>query len=471
VVTQDSRPRGMTTFIAIWLSQAMSLLGSSMTGFGLSIWAWEKTGQATALALAAFFYAGATMLASPLAGALVDRWNRKLVMALSDLAAVSSTAVLLALLASGQLQIWHIFVANAFSGFFQAFQWPAYSAAVTMLVPKKHYARAGAMMSLAESAGFVLAPILAAILLGAVGLAGVMAVDMVTAGLAVAVVLLMRVPQPGTSAAGLEGRGSLWKESLYGFRYIFERPGLLGLQMIFFAGNLLDALAFTLLAPLVLSRTADDVLALGSVQSAVGVGALIGSLILSVWGGPRRRVHGVLLGWTLSALLGQLLFGLGRTPTFWAITGFALGFVSPVVNASNQAIWQAKVAPDVQGRVFSVRRLIAQVSAPLAMLVTGPLADQVFEPAMRGDSGLARVFGGLVGTGPGSGIALLFVFCGVLGVATSLAGYAFRQVRDVETILPDHDEAAPPVRLEPALAGQDSPEPEQEEVPHGRPTA
>jgi DHA3 family macrolide efflux protein-like MFS transporter len=436
---EDNRRSGLATFLPIWFGQAVSLLSSSMVGFGLSIWAWEETGQATALALAAFFYTGATMLASPFAGALVDRWNRKLVMALSDLAAAASTAILLALLLSGRLEIWHIYAANAFSGFFQAFQWPAYSAAITLIVPKKHYARTSAMMTLAESAGYMLAPVLAAILLRAVGLSVVLTIDVGIAGLAAAIVLVLRIPQPRTTAAGMEGRGTLWTESWYGFRYIWERPGLLGLQLVFFSGNLLSSMTYVLLTPLILSRTADNVLALGSVQSAIGVGALIGSLLLTIWGGLNRRVHGVLLGWAATSLLGELIMGLERTVLLWTLTGFVWGFVSPVIDASNQAIWQSKVAPDVQGRVFSVRRLIAQVSQPLALLVAGPLADRVFEPAMRSESGLARSLGWLVGTGPGAGIAVLFVLCGILGVAAGLAGYAFRQVRDVETILPDHD--------------------------------
>lgn len=439
---EDDRRSGMATFLPIWFGQAISLLSSSMVGFGLSIWAWEKTGQATALAMTAFFYTGATMLASPLAGALVDRWNRKVVMALSDLAAAASTAVLLALFLSGRLEIWHIYAANAFSGFFQAFQWPAYSAAITLIVPKKHYARTSAMMTLAESAGFMLAPILAAVLLRAVGLSIVLTIDVVIAGLAAAIVLVLRIPQPKTTAAGLEGRGTLWKESWYGFRYIWERPGLLGLQVVFFSGNLLSMLGFSLQTPLLMSRTAGDVLAVGSVQSAIGVGTLLGSLVLSAWGGFRKKVHGVLLGWAVSNLLGMLIFGLGRTVSFWAITGFVFGFVTPVIDASNQAIWQSKVAPDVQGRVFSARRLIAQVSQPLALLAAGPLADRVFEPAMRSESGLSRALGWLVGVGPGTGMALIMVCCGVLGVAAGLAGYAFRPLRDVETTLPDHDEMA-----------------------------
>lgn len=440
-MVQNNRPSGMGIFAVIWVGQTLSLLGSAMTGFGLSVWAWEKTGQATALAMVGFFFTGATMLASPFAGALVDRWNRKVVMIVSDVASASVTAILLLLYAAGHLQIWHLFVANAFSGAFQALQWPAYAATITMVVSKEHYARASAMISLSESAAFILAPAAAAVLLRVVGLVGVMATDLTTMAIAVAVLLAMRIPRPAATAAGEEGRGSLWKEAAYGFRYIFRRPSLLGLQLVFFTGNFLAGMAYGILAPLVLSRTSNNVLALGSVQSAMGIGMFAGSLVLSVWGGPRRRVHGVLVGWALSCLLGQAVFGLGRDPIFWVVTGFIAAFVSPVVDTSNQALWQAKVEPDVQGRVFSARRLIAQVSQPLALLLAGPLADRVLEPGMRAGGALAPVFGWLVGTGPGTGMALLFVGTGLLGTVAGLAGYAFRAVRDAEDILPDHDAA------------------------------
>jgi DHA3 family macrolide efflux protein-like MFS transporter len=436
----ESRPVGMRTFILIWIGQALSLLGSGMTAFGLSIWAWEKTGQATALALVGFFFTGATMAASPFAGALVDRLNRKAVLVVSDLAAATSTVVLLVLYASGRLEIWHLFVANAWSGAFQALQWPAYSATITLLVPKQHYTRTSAMMSLAESSGFVFSPILAAVLLRPIGLAGIMVIDVATMSLAVGTLLMLRIPQPKTSAAGREGQGSFWQESVYGFRYIFTRPSLLGLQLVFFVGNLLSTFAWTLFTPLILTRTGNNELALGSVQSAMGFGAVAGGLVLSIWGGPRRRVHGVLLGWAVTSLLGQLVFGLGHGPTFWAVVGFLSAFIAPVVDASNQAIWQAKVAPDVQGRVFSTRRLIAQLSIPLAMLMAGPLADHVFEPAMRGEGVLVPLFGRVVGSGPGAGMALMIVFSGLLGFIAGLAGYLFRPVRDAGTLLPDHDE-------------------------------
>jgi DHA3 family macrolide efflux protein-like MFS transporter len=431
----------MPGFTIVWVGQVVSLLGSGMTWFALTIWAWEITGQATALALVGFFTFGPTVLLSPVAGALVDRWNRKLVMMLSDLAAGLMTVTVLLLYATDHLQIWHLYVTGAFAGAFQAFQFPAYSAAVTTMLPKEQYARASGMLSLAEGAAGIFAPLAGGILLGVIGIASIMAIDVVTFVVAIGALLVVHIPQPETTEAGLAGRGSLWKESVYGFRYILERPSLLGLQLVFLAVNLIASFGFTVLAPMVLARTGNDEMVLGSVRSVMGLGGVIGSLLLSVWGGPKRRVHGILIGMTLSCLLGMLVLGLGNGLAIWAVGAFFSSFFVPIINGSNQAIWQAKVAPDVQGRVFATRRLIAQISGPVAILLAGPLADYVFEPAMATGSGLSGIFGGLVGTGPGAGMALMFVIAGAVGTLIGLGGYVFPAVRDAEVILPDHDTA------------------------------
>ena len=157
-----------------------------------------------------------------------------------------------------------------------------------------------------------------------------------------------------------------------------------------------------------------------------------------MWGGPKRRVKGVLFGLVIAGLLSSLM-GFGSNLVLWIPTAFLLTFLTPTINGSSQAIWQAKVAPDVQGRVFSARLLIAQISAPISMLIAGPLADRVFEPAMSSNGGLAPIFGALVGIGPGSGMALMFVISGMLASLTGLMGYSVRVVRNAEDILPDHD--------------------------------
>ena len=431
--------RVMLSFTIVWIGQVFSLLGTSMTSFALAIWAWQISGRATTLALISFFSFAPTVLVSPFAGVLVDRWNRKLTMMLSDLAAGLSTVATLSLFALGRLQIWHLFVTGAFTGAFQAFQFPAYSAAVTMMIPKQQYARASGMLSMAQFASGVFAPIVAALLIDVIGIGGIMTVDLISLLVAILFLLLVRIPE--LDATKRQGQMNILKESAYGFQYIYKRSSLLGLQLVLFFCNLFSGVTYTLLNPMILSRTDNDKIVLGSVQSAGAIGGVAGGLLLSVWGGPKRKVHGILIGMLLSSLLGQLLLGLGRTMHVWALASFLSVFFIPIINGSNQAIWQSKVPPDVQGRVFATRRLIAQMTTPAAMLLSGALADNFFEPAMRLRGGLDVTLGWLVGTGPGAGIALMNVVAGVLGVVVSVGSYAFHMIRKAEDILPDHEKA------------------------------
>jgi hypothetical protein len=233
------------------------------------------------------------------------------------------------------------------------------------------------------------------------------------------------------------------KEAAYGFRYIFARPSLLGLQMVFFFGNLFHGIGMTVFAPMVLARTGQDSLVFGTVQTAGAIGAVMGGIAMTAWGGFRRRVHGVLGGWIYSGLIGVTILGLKFGMPVW-LAGMVIGspLVGALINASNQAIWQSKVAPDLQGRVFSARRLIAWFTNPIAPIIGGVMADYVLEPAMRAPSGLSNTFGWLVGTGPGAGMGLLIVICGLLVTLVGVIGYFIPAIRNAEDILQDHQPAA-----------------------------
>jgi hypothetical protein len=180
----------------------------------------------------------------------------------------------------------------------------------------------------------------------------------------------------------------------------------------------------------------------------------LGGFLVSTWGGPKRRINGLLLGLASTGILGTTMMGIGRGPLVWTAAAFIFMFVNPITNGSSQSIWQSKVPPELQGRVFSTRALIAQASQPIAMFIAGPLADRIMEPAMATGGWLTPVFGWLVGTGPGTGIAVIFVFAGLLSTATSLGGYLFDAVRNVEDIIPDHDAGSP-------VAAEDTPVPEE----------
>jgi MFS family permease len=439
--TEAKRPSGMFGFTIVWLGQIISVLASAMSQFGLTIWMFEKTESATALGLMQVFFITPFLLISPIAGVMVDRHNRKMMMMVSDFTAGVATTLILVFQWLGILEFWHLYFASIIYGLGMAFQWPAYSAAISTMVPKEQYARANGMMSLVEAGPGVAAPLLAGALLPVIGLTGILIFDVVTFLLAIGALMVVHIPQPPRTKEGEQGRGSIWKEAAYGFKYIFARPSLLGLQLTFFVGNLFAGIAYTLVPPMILSRTANDSLMLGSTQTAGAIGGLIGGVIMSAWGGFKRRVHGVLIGWMISGI-GIAILGLGGGLPVWIAGSAIAAIVIPLVNGSNQAIWQSKVAPDVQGRVFSARRLIAWFTNPISPIIAGTLADYVLEPQMRTTSIMSQTFGGLVGTGPGAGMGLIIFFAGLISVTVGVAGYFIPAIHNAESILPDHDQLA-----------------------------
>lgn len=450
---QRTAPSGMTAFWIVWAGQLVSLLGSGMTGFALTIWVFRQTSRATDLALLGVFFTVPLLIMSPVVGVMVDRYNRKLMMMLSDLAAGVTTLIIFALYLSGNLQVWHLYVNAAVNGVFQGFQWPAYSAALALMVPKKEYVRVNSMLEIVGPASGIVSPIVGGAIIGLGdtggfdGLVLIMLIDIVTFIAAIGSLLFIFIPNPTRTEEGEEAEGGFFKEAIYGFKYILDRRPLLALQGVFLLGNFFYSMATgALLAPLLLARTSSNAWIFGASQTIGAVGMVVGGVVIGAWGGFKRRIHGVLLGWATS-FVGILVTGLGRPEPAWMIGIWAAGiFISALVvtliNGSNQAIWMAKVSPDVQGRVFSARRLIAWFASPLARLIAGPMADFVMEPSMMEGGTLTGVFSRLVGTGPGAGMSLMFVFAALVGLSIVLTSYLLPIVRNVEDLLPDHEAAA-----------------------------
>jgi MFS transporter, DHA3 family, macrolide efflux protein len=436
-----NRPTGMFGFTLVWLGQIISVLATNMSAFALTIWVFQETGSVTAVGLMQVFFITPYLIITPLAGVLVDRHNRKLMMMVSDLVAGLATVSILILQALGVLEVWHLYAAAIFQGLGNAFQWPAYSATISTMIPKEKYGRANGMMSLIEMGPGVLAPMLAGALLVPIGLTGILSIDVVTFILAIVILLFVHIPQPPRTVEGAQAQGNILQEAIFGFRYIFARPSLLGLQLVFFFGNLCSGIAFTVLAPMILLRTGNDSVSLGLVQSAGAIGGVVGGIAMSAWGGFKRKVHGVLGGWIVCSFFFALL-GLGTWVPFWVATNALSALFIPLINGSNQAIWQMKVPPDVQGRVFSARTLIAWLTNPISPLIAGTLADYVLEPAMRTPSALSSAFSWLITPGPGAGAGLLIFFSCLGGILAGLIGYFVHSIRAAEDILPDHDTMA-----------------------------
>jgi DHA3 family macrolide efflux protein-like MFS transporter len=429
----------MAGFTLIWAGQILSVLATQMTSFALTIWVFQKTGSATTLGLMQVFWVTPFLLISPFAGVMVDRYNRKLMMMVSDIGAGLATVALLVLQLLGWLQIWHLYIVMLFQGLGNAFQTPAYLATISSLLPKEQYGRANGMMSLIDSGPGILAPMLAGALLGYIHLRGILIIDVLTFGLAILILMFVSIPQPAKTHTSQKRENGLLKEALYGLQYIWARPSLTGLTVSFLFINLFGGIALTLFAPLVLAHTQNNSVILGTVQTVGAIAGVAGGIFLSAWGGTKRRIQSGYLGVLIASLLGIAVFGLGRNPLFWIFGIATFSLMSPILGGSIQAIWQAKVAPDVQGRVFSTRRLISWFTTPITPIIAGTLADYVLEPAMQSKNWFSQTFGGIFGTSPGSGMGWLIFACGLGAASVCIVSYIIPYIRNVEDILPDHD--------------------------------
>ncbi len=409
-----------------------------MSSFALMIWVWQKTGQATATVLTGISGLIPSLIVGLIAGVLIDRWDRKHVMILSDLAAGLSSIIILLLYSTGQLQVWHLYVTTAIAGASGTFQYLAYSASITLMLPKEQYARASGLQSLSEYGSKIGAPIIAGILITVIGISGILLIDIITFLFAVSTLLFIHIPNPTQTPQAKASRGTFLQDAAVGFRYIFGRPGLLGLLVILLAFTTAESLGYPLILPMILARTGNNEIILGTVQSVLGIGGVIGSVLLTIWGGPRRKVYGVLVCVALTGLFGDALMGLGQSLPVWITAAIFLEVFIPVLYGSYQAIWQSKIEPEIQGRVFAARDLMVHIAQPVSMILTGLLSDKVLEPALMPNGSLAPILGGLVGTGPGAGMGLLLVIAGLLSALAGLAGFAFSSVREVEIRLRDY---------------------------------
>jgi MFS family permease len=446
------RPSGFGAFTVIWAGQLLSAVGTRMTNFALSIWVWQQTGSATGLTMMMFFAFGATVLFSPLAGSLIDRLSRRLTIVLSDLGSAVATFALLALFLTGSVQMWQLYIVNFLTGAFLAFQLPAYSAAITVMVKKGQFPRANAMLWAVRTLPVIFAPAFAATLLGITGVKLILLLDALSYVVAIGTVFLVSIPR--TPPAEGE-RASVWRDSLFGFQYILRRPALVAMESMLVVISLFAAIGYAMLVPLVLARTGGGQAQVGVVLTVGAFGGVLGGVLLGVLKPPARKMNWVLGAILGFSIVGRLVFGIGDSVVAWSAGLFFIHLFIPFIDGLGQTIWQEKVEPAVQGRVFAARQFVESMTIPVAMVIAGPVADHVFEPAMRTDGALAGTFGWLVGTGPGAGMGLLTVLVGVLGIGVAVIGFASRSIRDVETLIPDHVPAQAAPTDVPAMATTD----------------
>ncbi|MFF5173343.1 amino acid adenylation domain-containing protein [Micromonospora sp. NPDC000089] len=431
VPVPDAGPQpSLRTFALVATGQFVSLIGTGLTTFAMGVWTYQRTGSVTLFGLLSVMALLPAVALAPIAGAVADRFDRRRVMILADTFAACGTVSLAVLLFTGTTQLWQLFVVAAMGATATAFQQPAYLAAVTQLVPKRYYGRANGITQLGTAAGAVLAPVVGGGLALAIGLPGILIIDLTTFLFAVTVTLSIQFP----NRLFLRREETFLRELTGGFRFLARRPGLMLLTGFTTLLNFFFGLIEVLTLPLALSL--GDARVLGLVLGAMGVGLLVGSVTMAVWGGTQRRTTGILSSFLLIGV-SMVVIGLYPHPVFPAIGLFGLGFATAILNAHWLAIVQAKVGLELQGRVLATGIMLSWLMVPAGFLAAGPLASGLFEPAMRAGGPLATTVGALLGTGPGRGIALLVVLAGLASTVLGAAAFATRRVRRLEDDLPD----------------------------------
>ncbi|MEM6283007.1 MAG: MFS transporter [Chloroflexota bacterium] len=426
--------RDTRAFYAIIFGQLVSTVGSGMTRFGLGIWVFSETGDTSAYTTLLFFAVLPLGLGSLVAGPLVDRFSRKQVMLIANTVASLSTLVVAVLFFANVLELWHLYVALFINGVANAFILPALDSSIALMVPKDQLGRASGLTQLVQALEIVLAPAAAGFLVGMVGLGAIFIVDFVTFGASILALALSAIPNPQRSEEGM----NLWAEFAFGVRYIRERPAFLYLMgFVTLTMFLLPGIGYALVTPLVLTFSTEQ--AAGLVVSGFGVGSFIGGIALTAWGGPQRRMNGMLAAMGIAGF-GTVLVGLRESELLMAFGFVIVGACFIFMVGLNRVIWQVKAAPDVLGRIFSLRVALGVGAQSLGILIAGPLAEYVFEPLMAQDGALSGTIGMLVGVGDGRGMALMFVLLGLALAAAAVLSATSPSVRLLEDRVPDYVE-------------------------------
>ena len=371
--------RWAAKFFTIWTGQAFSLVGSALVQFALVWWLTQKTGSATILATATLAALLPQIVLGPFAGALVDRWNRRIIMIVADSSIAAATGVLIFLFATGRVQVWQVYIILFLRSLGGAFHSPAMTSSTSLMIPNKHLARVAGMNQTLQGVISIFAPPLGALLLGLMPTEWVLAVDIGTAALAVIPLFFFSIPQPPRQVAQANGtaqKTSYWHDLKEGFQYVVKWPGLFGVVLLAMLLNFLLSPASSLLPLLVRQEFHGGAQQLGWVESVIGVGVILGGLALSAWGGFKRRIVTSFCG-IVGIGIGVILSGLAPADLFWLLlaANFVLGFAQVFANGPLTAILQSAIAPDLQGRVFSLIGAGATAMMPLSLLIAGPVSD------------------------------------------------------------------------------------------------
>lgn len=421
-------------FLIYWLGQTMSIFGTYMTSFALSVWVYQKTGSVTQLATVLVVSSIPSIIIPFAAGTLVDRWNKKHILIISDSIAAVLTLIMVFFIQIDSLTMWIIYTVTLLQTVGGMFQHPASSAVVQTIVPKEQMGRATALSTVGYALATIAAPLVAGAFYGMIGLAGIMLIDLLTFAFAMLTLWVIHIPDMREKPLKPLSTLSLYQEFVSGLDFFRKTRGMLTLLFFTVVAINIFGLAKTLLTPLVLSfGNADD---LGFIYMVAGIGGLIGSVFITVLGPPKRRIYGV-LGYGIFSGLSFIFGGLQQSVTLIAVASFFVMAGLPIMVSCINTITLSHVPPKFIGRITSIQSACGAMVSTLILVTLGPVADYIFKPILLPDGLLAPTVGRIIGVGEGRGFALMFMSVGVVTISIMVIGLLSPKVRHLESYLPE----------------------------------
>lgn len=440
------------SFVLLWAGQLVSILGSGLTTFGLSVWIFTQTGKATPLALSVLFATLPHIILSPFAGMWADRYNKKWIMIIADMGSALTTCTLFYLLCTGNLTALSVYIVTFFNSVFNVFHAAALQSAVVLLVPPEKLQKANGMNQIMDALQTLAAPLIAGILYLVIGLKGIILIDFITFFAAVFTIVIIpsiffiserqEVTEEVESCVEKDKKTVLAfiRESLEGFAFIKKRRGLLTMMIFFAVVNFFLNLSMVLLTPLVI--TFSNSAALGSIQMAGGIGMFLGSIFATFKKRNNKLVKRIFFA-ILFASINLMIMGMRDSIVLISLGRFLFLFSIPLANTSALVIWQSKAPSYLQGRLFAARQMLARSIMPLAYIVAGPLADSVFKPIMNSNSKIAAGIKFLLGDSIGVSYRIVFILSGFILFGLTLLLLSYKPLRNLEEELPNCNVSTP----------------------------
>ncbi|MEL7648262.1 MAG: MFS transporter [Sedimentibacter sp.] len=410
----------LRSFLILWCSQAVSSFGTAMTNFALIIWAYKQQGTVSSITLLSVCSYLPSILFCFLAGTLADRWNKKKIMLICDFIAALGTFTVFILYITGSLRICHLYVINFSLSFMNAFQNPATYVAVSLITPKEYFIRVSGLQAFSNSLVTIITPAVATAVLAFGGIRMILMIDLFTFAIAFTA-LLFFIKIPVMTEDSNNKKESFLKNCCAGLSFLRKHTPIWKMILFFSFINLLASMAGNSIMPaMVLARTGDNQIALGMVSSSIGIGALVGSILVTAVKPFKSKTKVIFISCAVSFLLCDILWGIGQNVAIWMFAAFAGNLPLPFLSANLTTIMRMKVPIEMQGRVFSTRDTFQYITIPVGLFLGGYLADNIFEPFMLNISPIQQMLSKLVGTGRGSGMAVIYLITGTIGFLVSL---------------------------------------------------